>query len=131
MLFSCIVDIKTSYYIRNCTKDTLLINLSEVDTLTDWRYWSYDILPNDSDDAKMSFNKAIIGNLALPDTIIPVDPNVFHRYDICYLYVIRWDIAKKYSINDIRMKKFYNRLIVKKKDFHNRLFVYKMHKSNN
>ena len=32
-----------SYYVKNCTNDTLLIDVSGVDTLRDWKYWNEQV----------------------------------------------------------------------------------------
>lgn len=123
---SCIMDRKTSFYIKNCTKDTLMMELSGADTLVNWQFWSWhaedSVSPNDTDD--IAFYKAIINSYALPDSIIYVDPYIYSHNDTCYLYTIKWDIAKKYSMNEIRKKKLYDRQAVTKKNFHNRLFEY-------
>ena len=126
---SCIMDRKTTLYIKNCTKDTLLIELSEADTLVNWQFWGKQaadvVSPNDTDEVDIAFNKAIIGSFALPDSTIYIDPYIYSHYDTCYLYTIKWNIAKKYSMDEIRAKKLYDRRTVSKKNFHNRLFEYK------
>jgi len=126
---SCIMDRKTTLYIKNCTKDTLLIELSEADTLVNWQFWGKQaadvVSPNDTDEVDIAFNKAIIGSFALPDSTIYIDPYIYSHYDTCYLYTIKWNIAKKYSMDEIRAKKLYDRRTVTKKNFHNRLFEYK------
>lgn len=126
---SCIMDRKTTLYIKNCTKDTLLIELSEADTLVNWQFWGKQaadvVSPNDTDEVDIAFNKAIIGSFALPDSTIYIDSYIYSHYDTCYLYTIKWNIAKKYSMDEIRAKKLYDRRTVTKKNFHNRLFEYK------
>ena len=126
---SCIMDRKTTLYIKNCTKDTLLIELSEADTLVNWQFWGKQaadvVSPNDTDEVDIAFNKAIIGSFALPDSTIYIAPYIYSHYDTCYLYTIKWNIAKKYSMDEIRAKKLYDRRTVTKKNFHNRLFEYK------
>ena len=64
-----------SYYVKNCTNDTLLIDVSGVDTLRDWKYWNEQVQDIDlSIDTKenMEFYKATIGTIALPDSVITV-----------------------------------------------------------
>ncbi len=77
---SCIMDRKTTLYIKNCTKDTLLIELSEADTLVNWQFWGKQaadvVSPNDTDEVDIAFNKAIIGSFALPDSTIYIDPYI-------------------------------------------------------
>ena len=41
--YSCIMDTKEAWFIKNRTKDTLLITLSQVDTLPDWQLWNKDL----------------------------------------------------------------------------------------
>ena len=40
---SCVMDRYYSYYVKNCTNDTLLIDVSGVDTLRDWKYWNEQV----------------------------------------------------------------------------------------
>ena len=37
--FSSCTSCQGSFLIKNCTKDTLLVELTESDTLDDWLYW--------------------------------------------------------------------------------------------
>lgn len=125
---SCIMDRKTTFYIKNCTKDTLLMELTEADTLVSWQFWSEQdedsISPKETDNDDIAFYKAVIGSYALPDSTIYIDPYIYSRYDTCYLYTIKWNIARNCSMDEIRAKKLYDRRTVTKKDFHNRLFEY-------
>ena len=41
--YSCIMDTKEAWFIKNRTKDTLLMTLSQVDTLPDWQLWNKDL----------------------------------------------------------------------------------------
>ena len=46
--------------------------------------------------------------------------------DTCYVYAIKWQIAKHYTLEEIRAKKLYDRRAVTKKDFNdNRIFEYR------
>ena len=40
ILTSCVMDRKTTFFIRNCTNDTLLIGLLESYTLANWKDWN-------------------------------------------------------------------------------------------
>jgi hypothetical protein len=126
-LTSCVMDRKTTFFIRNCTNDTLLIGLLESYTLANWKDWNAEdfVTTNDTDEDKQALTKAIIGRFALPDSTLFVDPDVFFFKDTCYIYAIKWQIAKLYTIEEIRAKKLYDRLPVTKKDFNHYLFEYK------
>lgn len=65
---SCVMDMKEApFRIKNETNDTLLIDLSESDTLADWTSWSEldGIFPNDTDTVDMAFTKAIIDQIQI------------------------------------------------------------------
>lgn len=125
---SCIMDMKEApFRIKNETNDTLLIDLSESDTLADWIFWSEldDISPNDTSNIDIAFTKAIIGHLALPNTYIDVAPNVYRFKDTCYIYAVEWNIAKRYSMGKIRSRKLYKRQAVTQTYFYNRQYIYR------
>ena len=125
---SCVMDRYYSYYVKNCTNDTLLIDVSGVDTLRDWKYWNEQVQDIDlSIDTKenMEFYKATIGTIALPDSVITVCPDIFRLDDTCYLYTIKLNVANSYSMDEIRKQKIYGKKSVIKKDFKNRLFEYR------
>jgi hypothetical protein len=126
-LTSCVMDRKTTFFIRNCTNDTLLIGLLESYTLANWKDWNAEdfVTTNDTDEDKQALTKAIIGRFALPDSTLFVDPDVFFFKDTCYIYALKWQIAKHYTIEEIRAKKLYDRQAVTKKDFHDRLYEYR------
>jgi hypothetical protein len=124
---SCVMDRKTTFFIRNCTNDTLLIGLLESDTLANWKDWNAEdfVTTNDTDEDKQALTKAIIGRFALPDSTLFVDPDVFFFKDTCYIYALKWQIAKLYTIEEIRAKKLYDRQALTKKDFHDCLYEYR------
>lgn len=123
------MDIKKFYVVKNCTKDTLLLNLSAVETLSDWKYWNEQLqginLPIEKDESKMDFYKATIGTLVVPNSKIDVSPDVFRPKDTCYIYVVKLNIAQHYPMKEIRRRKLYDRRMVTKKDFRNHLFEYR------
>lgn len=125
---SCIMDRKESFCIVNSTKDTLMIELSSSDSLENWERWSKITSEfnssNNKDSVDFAFNKAIVGNFALPGSVIYVDPHIFLLHDTCYIYTIKWNVAKSLLINEIRSKKLYDRHLVTKTDFHNHIFKY-------
>lgn len=131
--YSCIMDTKESWFIKNRTKDTLLITLSQVDTLPDWQLWNEDLWKIASSDRssreETAFQIATIGNIALPDSFVYVNSDNFLYQDTCYLFTIEWRIAKRYSMNEIHSKRLYRRQNVTKRDFHHNMFVYTKVKS--
>lgn len=131
--YSCIMDTKEAWFIKNRTKDTLLITLSQVDTLPDWQLWNKDLWKiaqaDRSSREETAFQIATIGNIALPDSFVYVNSDNFLYQDTCYLFTIEWRIAKRYSMNEIHSKRLYRRQDVTKKDFHNNMFVYTKVKS--
>lgn len=126
---SCVMDGVSWFYIKNCTKDSLLINVTRTDTLVDWQFWLIeDEHPMSQYDTRVfddAFHLAVAGSLVLPDSMISMDPYILQRYDSCYIYAVKYSVARKYSIDDIRAKKLYDRQVVTKRDFHDRLFEYK------
>ena len=131
--YSCIMDTKEAWFIKNRTKDTLLITLSQVDTLPDWQLWNKDlwkiVQADRSSREETAFQIATIGNIALPDSFVYVNSDNFLYQDTCYLFTIEWRIAKRYSMNEIHSKRLYRRQDVTKKDFHHNMFVYTKVKS--
>ena len=131
--YSCIMDTKESWFIKNRTKDTLLITLSQVDTLPDWQLWNEDLWKIASSDRsrreETAFQIATIGNIAFPDSFVYVNSDNFLYQDTCYLFTIEWRMAKRYSMNEIHSKRLYRRQDVTKKDFHHNMFVYTKVKS--
>ena len=122
------MDTKESWFIKNRTKDTLLITLSQVDTLPDWQLWNEDLWKiaqaDRSSREETAFQIATIGNIVLPDSFVYVNSDNFLYQDTCYLFTIEWRIAKRYSMNEIHSKRLYRRQDVTKKDFHHNMFVY-------
>lgn len=131
--YSCIMDTKEAWFIKNRTKDTLLMTLSQVDTLPDWQLWNKDLWKiaqaDRSSREETAFQIATIGNIAFPDSFVYVNSDNFLYQDTCYLFTIEWRIAKRYSMNEIHSKRLYRRQDVTKKDFHHNMFVYTKLKS--
>ena len=126
---SCIMDKQINIYVKNCTKDSLLIKVTRTDTLVDWQFWLIeDEHPMSQYDTRVfddAFHLAVAGSLVLPDSMITMDPDILQLFDSCYIYAVKYSVARKYSIDDIRAKKLYDRQVVTKRDFHDRLFEYK------
>lgn len=106
-----------------------MLNLSAVETLSDWKYWNEQLqginLPIEKDESKMDFYKATIGTLVVPNSKIDVSPDVFRPKDTCYIYVVKLNIAQHYPMKEIRRRRLYDRRMVTKKDFRNHLFEYR------
>ena len=126
---SCLMDKVTTFYVKNCTKDSLLININRTDTLVDWQFWPIeDAHPESQYDTRVfddAFHLAVAGSLVLPDSMISMDPCILQLFDSCYIYAVKYSVARKYSIDDIRAKKLYDRQVMTKRDFHDWLFEYK------
>ncbi|MBO5427194.1 MAG: hypothetical protein J5996_02065 [Prevotella sp.] len=132
--FSSCTSCQSVRWIKNCTQDTLLIELAASDTLDDWLYWGENpedtlgIMAPDTFAIYIHGDKIIIKNdyYALPDSLIRADGYVLTlKEPYYYIYAIKWQDVKHYPLEEIRARKLYDRQIVTKKDFHNRLFEYK------
>lgn len=88
MFNSCVMDTVNSLCIRNCTKDTLFLELTEVDTLGKGIYWSKDnkdigrlIFPEDTTGVCIHGGKVFCGFLTVQCRI---------RYLFMLLYLLLW-----------------------------------------
>ena len=123
---SCVMDRVSLFYIKNCTKDSLLMDLASSDTLVNWEsLGSLYVMPeNDTSEIDDEFTRFIIVGLVPPDSALYFSDSYMY-YDTCYIYTIKWSVAKNYPMDVIRKKKLYDRRIVTKKDFHDRLLEYR------
>lgn len=125
VLNSCCIDTKhRGFVIWNCTNDTLLFDLSTSETIKDDIYWgihpedTFRLFPEDTTTVYVNGKKTTFLNYyyAVPDTfaggVYPFPKGT------CYLYTIKWQVATRYSFDEIRAKKLYDRRVVTKKDFH-------------
>lgn len=135
-LKSCIVDtMPLGYCVKNCTKDTLFVDLTSSSTLTDNIYWKVhprnvlELLPEDTTSVYIHGEKVTLNNFycVLPDSttagIYPLDN------DTCYIYAIKKQIITQYTIKEIREQNLYDLQVVKKKDFHRHVFKYRPNES--
>ena len=130
-LNSCIIDYKPAgYFVYNHTKDTLLIEMTESETLTDSIYWgihSLDsvLLDSEQDTICVSVKGEKVAfwrfNYVLPYS---ESGSIYPLPDTCYVYVIKWNIARSYSFEEIRDKKLYDRRVVSRKDFDGHVYEY-------
>ena len=130
---SCIVmDHKPAgYWVHNNTEDTLLIEMTESDTLTDSIYWGIHpldsvLLDSEQDTICVSVKGEKVAfwrfNYVLPYS---ESGSIYPLPDTCYVYVIKWNIAKSYSFEEIRDKKLYDRRVVSRKDFDGHVYEYR------
>jgi hypothetical protein len=131
---SCIIDtIPLGYAVRNCTNDTLLIELTKSDTFEGRMYCdnypasTVGTVPEDTLVAYVHGKKTIFSSYhrMLPDSvsgyIYPLGE------DTCYLYTITWQVATRFSLEEIRRKWLYDWRSLTKEDFDasTRLYAYK------
>jgi hypothetical protein len=61
------MDKQINIYVKNCTKDSLLINITRTDTLVDWQFWLIeDAHPMSQYDTRVfddAFHLAVAGSL--------------------------------------------------------------------
>ncbi len=129
-LASCMLDYKPGLYvIRNCAKDTLLLEITTSDTLDDRMYWGLHgedtirpAFPNDTIMVSVKGEEAVFSNYhyALPDSVSSyIYPLPAGRF---YIYAIKWQDAIRYTREEIHAKKLYERRAVTKSDFHDNIY---------
>lgn len=134
-LVSCVIDtIPLGYRVKNCTKDTMLIELTVSDTLEGIMVCGknpYDTLhidsPEDTTVVYIHGKKVIYSNYfyTLPDSESgAIFPDQLYK-DPCYIYAINWQVATHYSMDEIRKKKLYDCRKIRRSDFHRRVYEYK------
>lgn len=134
ILYSCVFDtMPLGYSVKNCTNDTLLMSVTEADTLGNEMYWYKgfedsvgNVFPEDTIMFQVHGKKVAVFTCSyiLPDSSLTVWPQ-FNSNDIYYVYTIKWHDVTRYSLEEIRAKKLYNKRAVSKEDFQNRLFEYR------
>lgn len=131
---SCIFDtMPLGYCVKNCTDDTLLINITKTDTLGNEMYWykGYEdsvgnVFPEDTIMFQVHGKKVAVFTYSyiLPDSSLAFWPQL-NAKDTCYVYAIKWHDVTTYPLENIRAKKLYDRCTVTNKDFQNRIFEYR------
>lgn len=113
------------YIARNCTSDTLLLEVTESDTLDDWMYWGVhpgdtvvNDYPYDTIEVSIKGGKTVFStfNRIPPDSIMSDGLDPFPK-DSCYIYAIKWKDAIRYTREEIHARKLYERRVVTKRDF--------------
>lgn len=120
LVSSCIpvCDSRTIAIFKNSTNDTLFIGASHYDTIdsVDCQLQpAYLSIDSDLYPSKVALWNVIDvrGNIVYPDSSFTIDGNyLFNNTDTCYFFLIKWNDAKQYSWDEIRIKKLYHRRIV-------------------
>ncbi len=123
---SCVICTKYRGYVaRNCTNDTLLLEITEADTLDDWMYWGVhpgdtcvNELFHDTIEVNIKGEKTVFSVFYCipPDSIMSDGLYPFPK-DSCYIYAIKWQDAIRYTREEIHAKRLYERRVVTKRDF--------------
>lgn len=130
LVSSCILpimDIVNNVSFRNCTNDTLLIGASHYNNMDsiETALWSMncDIRSSYTNDFDTVSYPVLEGpdfsfenrDIVFPDSICYIDESYMHdNFDTCYLFLIRWSDARKYSWDEIRANnKFYIQTVTK------------------
>ena len=125
----CVMDRYESLLVKNCSTDTLYLEISECDTLGNYIYWN-NYMTHAIDTTWVCINEENIvldnfNHLATPGDTIFLDFHYFSHFDTCYIYAIEKRIVTSYTLDDIRRKKLYIRQAVTKYDFQNRMYEYR------
>lgn len=119
---SCVMDYKRGgYFVKNCTNDTLFMVLTLKDTLTDEIYWNrnpYDTIISDFNDTIATYLNGKKVRFSNYYYVLPYNNSnsIDGIEDTCYLFVIKWNVAKRHSIDEIRNRKMYKLKILTKKE---------------
>ena len=111
-LKSCVIDtMPLGYCVKNCTKDTLFIDLTNSRTFTDAIYWkahlkdTLGLVPRDTTSVYIHGKKITLYNFYC----VPPDSTSMSIYpleeDTCYIYAIKKQIITHYTLEEIRKKK--------------------------
>ncbi len=131
---SCVIDtIPLRDSVKNCTNDTLYIDISHSDTLPTWeesdviREATNEINTKDTSTITTDRKQIILTKYyrALPNSTLPGGVR-FDSEGTCFLYVVQWEIATQYTIEKIRDKHLYEKRVLTRKDFHNHIYEYRI-----
>ena len=132
ILCSCFFDSKPlGYCVKNGTKDTLLIDVTDSDSLNSDMYWDLHskdtivLMSEDTTSVYIHGNKVVIYNFyrVLPGTVSRGFWPIYS--DSFYVYTIKWNVVRNYTLKEIRQKKLYDRTVVEKNKIDNHMFEYK------
>lgn len=120
-----------SYRIKNCTNDTLFIQL-KYDTLKNYVYWGQihldntaGLIPEDTIAVLKDGEEVDIPIFyeLLPDSFTE---NIRRLYlDSFYMYVLTKQVATHYSEEEIRTKRLYDKRTITPKDIHDGILEYR------
>ena len=108
ILCSCFFDSKPlGYCVKNGTKDTIVL------------------MSEDTTSVYIHGNKVVIYNFyrVLPGTVSRGFWPIYS--DSFYVYTIKWNVVRNYTLKEIRQKKLYDRTVVEKNKIDNHMFEYK------
>lgn len=105
---------------KNCTADSLFIGLSyynTIDSVFTLLYPCYNTSATNRNDTSGIFlwKNVVIGKFdyVCPDTMCRTDREIlFHDNDTSYFFLIKWQDAKNHSLDEIRSRKLYRRVII-------------------
>ena len=117
--------------VKNGTKDTLLIDVTDSDSLNSDMYWDLHskdtivLMSEDTTSVYIHGNKVVIYNFyrVLPGTVSRGFWPIYS--DSFYVYTIKWNVVRNYTLKEIRQKKLYDRTVVEKNKIDNHMFEYK------
>ena len=117
------------YGVKNCTNDTLYFGISEYDNIDSVR----DILTSDRyiyDTCAVSEDLSLWnGENLFESDVYPNDSAgcIYHVSTFpCYIFIIKRQVAKQFSWEEIRAKGLYDKCCVTEKDFNNdHIFEYR------
>ncbi len=109
---------------KNCTNDTLFIGASNYDhidsvkLLVNPEYSLVSIRNIDAVDISLWKGDFVDSeSFVYPDSMCSINADyLFNNSNTCYLFLVRWKDAKRYSWDEIRVKKLYRKCIVTRKE---------------
>lgn len=132
-IISSSMSCRREHLVRNATKDTLLLLLTTSDTFEKTSiYWARNQVDPTSDLYLLDTTVIYVHGKKIPinnQSIIP--SRTIYRYfgelakDSCYIYAIKWSDATRYTPDEIRKNKLYDRRIVSKKELERCLYEYR------
>lgn len=126
---SCVFDTVSTYYIKNCTNDTLLMTFSKFSTFSQASYLPkedfQEFVPKDIHNGDFVLFSAMMADVVFPDTCMSVDANLYSNNATCYIYTMKWDQVKNMTLAEIEKRKLYKKRSVLKSEFKERYLEYR------